>query len=172
MKPEPSTKGGITRTEFISKASLIAVAVPMATFSFGIASGAHNYRLRRRTIRLPNLPKEFDGITIGQLSDIHSGSFFSRKGVKKGIDLLKSENPDVIFFTGDLVNDVASEVKDYKDLFAKVKAPLEYILLLATMITVITEAGPVWKRKRIISQHSFNPIRKWAGTYSSMKTGH
>jgi predicted MPP superfamily phosphohydrolase len=124
MKPEPSTKGGITRTEFISKASLIAVAVPMATFSFGIASGAHNYRLRRRTIRLPNLPKEFDGITIGQLSDIHSGSFFSRKGVKKGIDLLKSENPDVIFFTGDLVNDVASEVKDYKDLFAKVKAPL------------------------------------------------
>jgi len=124
MKPEPSTKGGITRTEFISKASLIAVAVPMATFSFGIASGAHNYRLRRRTIHLPNLPKEFDGITIGQLSDIHSGSFFSRKGVKKGIDLLKSENPDVIFFTGDLVNDVASEVRDYKDLFAKVKAPL------------------------------------------------
>ena len=124
MTPEPSTKGGMTRTEFMSRASLIAIAVPMATFSFGIASGAHNYRLRRRTIHLPNLPREFDGITIGQLSDIHSGSFFSRKGVKKGIDLLKSENPDVVFFTGDLVNDIASEVKDYKDLFAKVKAPL------------------------------------------------
>ncbi len=124
LKPEPSGNNGITRSEFVSRASLIAVAVPMAAFSFGIASGAHNYRLRRRTIQLPNLPKEFDGITIGQLSDIHSGSFFSRKGVKKGIDLLISEKPDVVFFTGDLVNDVANEVKDYKDLFSKVKAPL------------------------------------------------
>jgi predicted MPP superfamily phosphohydrolase len=115
---------GITRSEFMSKASLIAVAVPMATFSFGIASGAHNYRLRKRTIHLQNLPKQFDGITIGQLSDIHSGSFFSRKGVKKGIDLLLGEKPDVVFFTGDLVNDEASELADYKDLFSKVKAPL------------------------------------------------
>ena len=124
LKPVASSSGGMTRTEFMSKASLIAVAVPMATFSFGIASGAHNYRLRRRTIHLPNLPKQFDGITIGQLSDIHSGSFFSRKGVKKGIDLLIGEKPDLVFFTGDLVNDVASELKDYKDLFGKVKAPL------------------------------------------------
>jgi len=124
LKPEPSGKNGITRSEFVSRASLVAVAVPMATFSFGIASGAHNYRLRKRTIYLPNLPGAYDGITIGQLSDIHSGSFFSRKGVKKGIDLLISEKPDLVFFTGDLVNDVANEVKDYKDLFAKVKAPL------------------------------------------------
>ncbi len=124
LKPEASSGSGMTRSEFISKTSLVAMAVPMATFSFGIASGAHNYRLRKRTIHLPNLPKQFDGITIGQLSDIHSGSFFSRKGVKKGIDLLVTEKPDVVFFTGDLVNDIASEVKDYKDLFSKVKAPL------------------------------------------------
>jgi len=124
MKPEPSSSEGISRSEFMAKASLLAVAVPMAAFSFGIASGAHNYRLRRRVIKLANLPKQFDGITIGQLSDIHSGSFFSRKGVKKGIDLLLGEKPDMVFFTGDLVNDFASEVKDYKDLFAKVKAPL------------------------------------------------
>jgi predicted MPP superfamily phosphohydrolase len=121
---ESVAKEGITRSEFMSKASLIAVAVPMATFSFGIASGAHNYRLRKRTIYLPNLPRQFDGITIGQLSDIHSGSFFSRKGVKKGIDLLLGEKPDVVFFTGDLVNDEAIELTEYKDLFSKVKAPL------------------------------------------------
>jgi predicted MPP superfamily phosphohydrolase len=121
---ESVAKEGITRSEFMSKAALIAVAVPMATFSFGIASGAHNYRLRKRTIYLPNLPRQFDGITIGQLSDIHSGSFFSRKGVKKGIDLLLGEKPDVVFFTGDLVNDEAIELTEYKDLFSKVKAPL------------------------------------------------
>ena len=117
-------KEGITRSDFISKASLIAVAVPLATFSIGIASGAHNYRVRRRTIHLPNLPSSFDGIRIGQISDIHSGSFFSRQGVKSGIDLLLGEKPDLVFFTGDLVNDEAREVSKYKDLFSKVKAPL------------------------------------------------
>lgn len=115
---------GITRSEFLAKTSLIAVAVPLTTFGIGIASGAHNYRIRRKTISLPNLPKAFDGIRIGQLSDIHSGSFFSKKGVKKGIDMMLGEKPDVLFFTGDLVNDVASEVREYKDLFSKVKAPL------------------------------------------------
>ena len=80
-------KDGMTRSEFMSKASLIAVAVPLTTFGIGIATGAHNYRVRRKTIHLSNLPSAFDGIRIGQLSDIHSGSFFSRQGVKKGIDL-------------------------------------------------------------------------------------
>ncbi len=122
--PENPVGNGMSRSEFISKTSLIAVAAPLATFGFGIASGAHNYRIHRRTITLPNLPAAFDGIKIGQLSDIHSGSFFSKKGVKKGIDMLLGEKPDVVFFTGDLVNDEASEVGEYKALFSKVKAPL------------------------------------------------
>ena len=120
----PSTGNGITRSAFLSKASLIAVAAPLTTFGIGIASGAHNYRIRRKIIHLPNLPSSFDGIKIGQLSDIHSGSFFSRPGVKRGIDLLLGEKPDVVFFTGDLVNDEAGEVAKYKDIFSKVKAPL------------------------------------------------
>jgi predicted MPP superfamily phosphohydrolase len=123
ISEKPSGEG-ITRSEFISKTSLLAVAVPLTTFGIGIATGAHNYRVRRKTISLPNLPSSFDGIRIGQLSDIHSGSFFSKPGVKRGIDLLLGEKPDVVFFTGDLVNDEASEVADYKDLFSKVKAPL------------------------------------------------
>ena len=122
--PEIPLGNGITRSAFLSKTSLIAVALPLTTFGIGIVSGAHNYRVRRKTIHLPNLPSSFDGIRIGQLSDIHSGSFFSKRGVKKGIDLLLGENPDVVFFTGDLVNDTAGEVADYKDLFSKVKAPL------------------------------------------------
>jgi predicted MPP superfamily phosphohydrolase len=122
--PDSTAEDGISRSDFISKAALAAVAVPMVTFGFGITSGAHNYRLRKRTVYLPSLPKQFDGITVGQLSDIHSGSFFSRSGVQKGIDLFMSEKPDVVFFTGDLINNLASEVSEYKDLFAKVRAPL------------------------------------------------
>ena len=61
---------------------------------------------------------------IGQISDIHSGSFYNQTAVKGGVDMLLAEKPDVIFFTGDLVNNLASELKDYKDIFSKVKAPL------------------------------------------------
>lgn len=121
---EKPAEEGMTRSEFLSKTSLIAVAVPLTTFGIGIASGAHNYRVRRKTIVLPNLPSSFDGIRIGQLSDIHMGSFFSRSGVKKGVELLLGEKPDVVFFTGDIVNDDATEMSKYKDLFSKVKAPL------------------------------------------------
>ena len=93
----------IPRAEFISQAALIAATVPFGAFTYGIISGAHDYRIKRLTVSLPNLPKAFDGITIGQLSDIHSGSFFNKTAVKGGVEMLLKEKPDVIFFTGDLV---------------------------------------------------------------------
>ncbi|MFP4089011.1 MAG: metallophosphoesterase [Cyclobacteriaceae bacterium] len=126
---EPSTAvaesgSGISRSEFLVKASLVATAVPAMAMGYGIISGAHDYRIRRKTVYLPNLPASFDGIRIAQLSDIHSGSFFNKTAVSGGIDMLLAEKPDVVFFTGDLVNDRAEEVKEYQDVFAKVKAPL------------------------------------------------
>jgi uncharacterized protein len=114
----------IPRSEFILKSGLAISAIPFAATSFGILSGAHDYRVRRKTIYFPNLPKAFDGIRVGQLSDIHSGSFFNKVAVQGGVDLLNSEKPDIVFFTGDLVNDRASEVRDYIDVFNKVKSPL------------------------------------------------
>jgi uncharacterized protein len=124
--PEPINPNGraIPRSEFISKVALIAGAVPALTMSYGILSGAHDYRIRRKTIYFPNLPKEFDGVQIGQLSDIHSGSFFNKTAVKGGVEMLLGEKPDLIFFTGDLVNNEAEEVKEYISIFNKLKAPL------------------------------------------------
>lgn len=119
-----ATGNGIPRSEFLAKAAVIATAVPFTAMAYGIISGAHDYRVRRKTIYLPNLPKSFDGITIGQLSDIHSGSFFNKTAVKGGVEEFLKEKPDVIFFTGDLVNNEASEVKDYLNIFDKLKAPL------------------------------------------------
>jgi predicted MPP superfamily phosphohydrolase len=92
--------------------------------SWGIISGAHDYRIRRKTIFLPNLPKSFDGITIGQVSDIHSGSFFNKTAVKGGVEMIMREKPDILFFTGDLVNNETAEVEEYFDVFNKLKAPL------------------------------------------------
>lgn len=114
----------ITRSAFLSKTALIAGAVPVAVFSFGILSGAYDYRVRRRQITLPNLPGSFDGIRLAQVSDIHSGSFYNKKAVRGGVELLLAEKPDLIFFTGDLVNNQSKEVVDYQDIFSGLKAPL------------------------------------------------
>jgi uncharacterized protein len=120
----PSSGKTIPRSEFLAKTAVIAATIPFAAMTYGIISGAHDYRIRRKTIYLPNLPKSFDGIKIGQLSDIHSGSFFSKTAVKGGVDMLMHEKPDLLFFTGDLVNNETSEVNEYIDVFKKIKAPL------------------------------------------------
>ncbi len=114
----------ISRSQFLLKAGLVTAAVPLTSLTWGIASGAYDYQVIRKTLVLPNLPSAFEGIKLGQISDVHSGSFYNPKAVKGGVDLLLAEKPDLIFFTGDLVNDMATEMRDYQDIFSKVKAPL------------------------------------------------
>ena len=117
-------KNTIPRSEFLAKTSVIAMGLPLVAMTYGIVSGAHDYRVRRQKLFLPNLPKSFDGIRIAQVSDIHSGSFFNKIAVQGGVDMLLAEKPDLIFFTGDLVNNRSSEVNEYIDIFNKLKAPL------------------------------------------------
>ncbi len=112
------------RSKFLARSAVVMATLPIVTMSFGIVRGAYDYRIRRKRVYLPNLPKQFEGITIGQLSDIHSGSFYDKVAVKGGIEMLMAQKPDMIFFTGDLVNNETKEVSDYFDLFSKVKADL------------------------------------------------
>jgi hypothetical protein len=112
----------ITRSQFIHKTALVAGALPFATLSWGIVSGAHDYQVRRRKIYLPHLPKEFEDFSIAQISDIHSGSFYNKNAVMGGVEMLLAEKPNLILFTGDLVNNHPDEVKDYIAVFNKLKA--------------------------------------------------
>ncbi|WP_295672925.1 metallophosphoesterase [uncultured Mucilaginibacter sp.] len=114
----------IPRSEFLLKAGLLAGAVPLAAFKLNMKSGLYDYQVKRHNLYLPNLPKAFDGMKLGQISDIHSGSFFDKKAVLGGVEMLLGEKPDLIFFTGDLVNEQTNEMRDYQDIFSKVKAPL------------------------------------------------
>jgi predicted MPP superfamily phosphohydrolase len=98
------TANTIPRSEFLMKAGLLAGAIPLAAIKLNMKSGLYDYHVIRQKLYFPNLPKAFDGIKLGQISDIHSGSFFNKKAV--------------------LVNAVSEEVKDYLDIFSKVKAPL------------------------------------------------
>ena len=121
---DSTNQENIPRSEFIIKAGTLVAALPLASLTYGVVSSAYDYRIKRKTIFLPNLPKAFDGITLGQLSDIHSGSFYDKNAVLGGVEMLLKEKPELVFFTGDLVNNLASEMRDYQDIFSKVKAPL------------------------------------------------
>ncbi|UHG91300.1 metallophosphoesterase [Spirosoma oryzicola] len=114
----------ISRSDFLMKTALVVGAVPLVGFTWGILSGAHDYRVRRIKLPMKNLPSGFNGMTIAQISDIHTGSFFNRTAVRGGVDLLLNQKPDLVFFTGDLVNSRAEEVNEFINIFDKVKAPL------------------------------------------------
>jgi predicted MPP superfamily phosphohydrolase len=114
----------IPRSDFLMKAGLLAGIVPLAAMKYSMAKGLYDYQIKKVKLYLPNLPKAFDGIRIGQLSDIHSGSFYNKTAVFGGVEMLLKEKADVIFFTGDLVNRESWELRGYQDIFSKVKAPL------------------------------------------------
>lgn len=121
--PEVPTHG-ISRSGFLMRSGILVASLPLFPLSWGMISGAYDYRVRRQKLVLPNLPKAFHGMRIAQISDVHSGSFYNKKAVLGGVEMLLQEKPDMIFFTGDLVNNEASELRDYQDIFSKLKADL------------------------------------------------
>lgn len=114
----------LSRSQFLLKTGALMSTAPAAAMTFGIASGAHDYRVRKSIVKIKDLPKELEGITIGQISDIHAGSFWNKTAVQGGVDMLNAQKPDLVCFTGDLVNNVASEINNYVNVFNKIKADL------------------------------------------------
>lgn len=117
-------ENAIPRSEFLAKSALAVGGLHFGAMAYGIISGAHDYRIRKVPLVLKNLPKAFEGMTIAQISDVHSGSFFNKTAVQGGVDMLMAQKPDMAFFTGDLVNNEAKEFVDYFDVFKKIQAPL------------------------------------------------
>jgi len=110
------------RTVWVSELAVFVALFVFISLLYGMTGGRHRYKVHRVALKFDDLPKEFDGFTITQLSDIHAGSFSSRKGVEKGISLVNKQNSDLILFTGDLVNNKASEMEPWMDTFAKLQA--------------------------------------------------
>jgi uncharacterized protein len=125
IKKESSSNNKISRSKFLSISASLAYGLPITSLSYGILSNnVYDYRVKRRNISFNNLPKAFEGIKVCHISDIHVGSLKNRLAVRGGIDMIINEKPDVILFTGDLVNDRASELKGWGDDLSKIKAPL------------------------------------------------
>jgi len=121
---------GISRMKFLNYMGLGIGATFMTSAVYGITRGAHNYQVKRRTLKIKGLPEAFEGMTIVQISDVHSGSFWNHDAVKKGVELLNKQQADMVFFTGDLVNDVAGEMEPWKAMFSTIKAPMGVFSIL------------------------------------------
>lgn len=113
----------LSRSAFLSWLGIGFGGSFLGTFIYGF-SNKYNYRTKRIQLTYHNLPAGFKGLKIVHISDIHSGSFGNKEAVQKGVDMVLKENADIILFTGDLVNDHAGEMRDYKDVFSKVKATM------------------------------------------------
>jgi len=111
------------RRKFVSQLGLGLASIPFLGILEGLVYGKYDYRLHRQTIYFPDLPEAFDGFTITQISDIHSGSFDSVHGVMKGIDMVNAQKSDLFVFTGDLVNTRSSEIEPWLDAFKSFHAP-------------------------------------------------
>ena len=114
---------GISRSVFLSWLGLAAGSTFFGTLIYGF-SNKYNYTVKRIRIPFDNLPPGFNGVKIVHFSDVHSGSFMNKKAVIHGVEKIIAENGDIVIFSGDLVNDRATEMKDYMDVFNKVKAPM------------------------------------------------
>jgi predicted MPP superfamily phosphohydrolase len=114
---------GITRSAFLSWLSLAMGGGLFGTLWYGF-NNKYRYQVNRLQLTYENLPSAFKGLKIVHISDIHSGSFTDRVAVEKGIEKIMQQQPDLILFTGDLVNDRATEMEEYKDVFSRLKAPL------------------------------------------------
>lgn len=114
---------GGTRSVYWVEFGLALFLITVLIFLYGIIKGKYAYRVIKHTLFFDELPEQFEGFRITQISDVHAGSFKNAKAVQRGIDLIKAQNSDLFVFTGDLVNNKAEEIVPWMGHFSQVKAP-------------------------------------------------
>ena len=117
-----NTEKGIPRSTFLSWMGVGLSSTLFLSLLYGFGN-KYNYKLIKKKLALKGLPLAFKGFKVIHISDIHSGSLKDKAAVLKGIELIEKQNADLVLFTGDLVNDRATEMHDWMDVFGKIKAP-------------------------------------------------
>lgn len=120
----PENNFSPTRLTFINRLALGIAAIPLGSLLYGMINGAYKYTIRKVKLPLQNLPDAFQGLRIVQVSDIHCGSFADDKALRKAFAMVQELNPDVVFFTGDLVNNASDEAIPFAEAFKLLKAPM------------------------------------------------
>ncbi|MDC8103236.1 metallophosphoesterase [Chryseobacterium sp. B21-037] len=110
------------RRKFLSLMGLGLGGVLSALFIDGITFGKYRHKVRKVKVKIANLPKNFKGYKVIQISDVHSGSFADPSKLEHAIELINEQKPDLVLFTGDMVNNVSEEFKPFIPLFSKITA--------------------------------------------------
>ena len=127
FRPAPSGESaeGMSRVAFLSRLGFLVGAVPLLGLGGAAVSGsAYRYRVHRHTLRLKDLPGSFRGKRLVQISDLHTGSLDDAEGVRRGLQMVLDLQPDLVVFTGDLVNTQADEVGPWMEMLKLIKAPM------------------------------------------------
>lgn len=111
-----------SRSKFLSSLAAFAGVGTGLTLLWGSARNAYYYQLKRVPVSFSGLHPDLEGFKIVQISDIHSGSFVFKEPIQHGIDMILAEKPDLIVFTGDLVNYKSTEIEPFLDMFGQLSA--------------------------------------------------
>jgi uncharacterized protein len=110
------------RRKFLGQMMVGFAALQFSAVLYGVTKGKYRYRVIRQDVWSSDLPEAFDGFTITQLSDVHSGSFDDMEEVRAGVAMANDQKSDLLVFTGDLVNSRAEEMDPYKEIFGGLQA--------------------------------------------------
>ena len=120
----------ISRLNFLVKTGFAIGAIPFVSMMYGMLHGAYNFKVRKVGLKFPKLPDSFQGLRIVQISDLHTGSYMGTNHLSDAVDIIMRQNADVIFFTGDLVNDLHTEALEFRDVLSRLKAPMGVFSIL------------------------------------------
>ena len=149
----------LARSSYWIDFTLAMFAFTIVLFIYGITHGKYAYRIIKHTLYFDDLPEAFDGFTLTQISDVHAGSFTNPKAVQKGIDLINEQKSDLFVFTGDLVNNAASEIVPYIGHFSQIKAPFGQFSVLGNhdygdYVKWPTEADKIKNLQQLKAHHA------------------
>ncbi len=109
------------RRKFVSQIALAIAAIPFTSLLYGMTKGKYNFKVIHQPLFYPDLPEDFDGFKITQISDVHSGSFDNEEKIRYAVDLINQQESDLMLFTGDIVNTHAKEMHPWIDIFKGIK---------------------------------------------------
>ncbi len=120
-----------SRSRVLALLGLGAAALPFGALMWGMVKGATDFRVRRVTMRFPNLPAAFDGFRILQISDLHVGSYGdNREPLLRASQLINAQGADLVVMTGDLVNNLAKEVEPHVEALSRIRSRFPLLSIL------------------------------------------
>ena len=124
-KKDGNKSKSITRRKFLNQVGIAFAGVPFLSLAYGITSGRFNFTVRKIELKFPNWPDKFNGLKIVQISDFHIGSFLNyNDAIRESVDLVNAQDPDLLLFTGDFVNNVSTEMEPFILTLSRLKAKM------------------------------------------------